>query len=84
MAVLDLASGPLRFRTLTEREQQVAALVCSGLANKEIARELGLCEGTVKQHLHNAYCKLRVGNCSGLIITLLDPKKAESSNGRGI
>ena len=83
MAVLGTATGPLKFGTLTAREQQVAALVCNGLANKEVARELDLCEGTVKQHLHSVYCKLGVRNRSGLIVVLLDPK-AEQNNGRQI
>jgi len=33
-------------------------VVARGLANKEIARELGLSEGTVKQHVHNIFLKL--------------------------
>ncbi len=41
----------------TNREQQVVALVCQGLSNKKIARELWLSEGTVKQHVHNILVK---------------------------
>jgi DNA-binding NarL/FixJ family response regulator len=39
--------------SLTPREYQVALLVGRGLCNKEIARELHLSDGTVKQHVHN-------------------------------
>ncbi len=42
---------------LTAREQQVIALVCQGLSNKEVARELGLSEGTVKLHVHSIIVK---------------------------
>ncbi|HSB60344.1 MAG TPA: response regulator transcription factor [Vicinamibacteria bacterium] len=47
-------------RALTSREIEVAALVARGRRNKEIARALGISEGTVKNHLHNVYEKLEV------------------------
>jgi two-component system nitrate/nitrite response regulator NarP len=43
---------------LSPREREVALVIARGLANKEIARELGLSEGTVKQHVHNIFLKL--------------------------
>ena len=53
---------------LTEREQQITALVCGGHSNKVIARELNLREGTVKQHLYVIFRKLAVRNRGELII----------------
>jgi two-component system nitrate/nitrite response regulator NarL len=47
--------------SLTSREAEIARLASRGLRNKEIARELHLCEGTVKMHLHHIYNKLRLG-----------------------
>jgi len=44
---------------LNNREREVAFLVTRGFANKEIARELGLSHGTVKQHVHSILLKLR-------------------------
>jgi DNA-binding NarL/FixJ family response regulator len=49
-------------RVLSPREREVALLVAQGLANKEIARELGLSHGTVKLHVHNIFLKLRARN----------------------
>jgi two-component system nitrate/nitrite response regulator NarL len=43
---------------LTNRELEVSVLVSEGLSNKHIARHVGICEGTVKIHLYNAYRKL--------------------------
>ena len=43
---------------LTAREREVAHLVAQGLANKEIARQLGLSHGTVKLHVHSIFLKL--------------------------
>jgi DNA-binding NarL/FixJ family response regulator len=44
---------------LSAREREVARLVARGLANKEIARELGLSQGTVKMHVHSISLKLK-------------------------
>ena len=46
-------------RLLSPREREVARLVARGLANKEIARELGLSQGTVKMHVHSISLKLK-------------------------
>jgi DNA-binding NarL/FixJ family response regulator len=45
---------------LTAREQEVLALVGRGLANKQIARALGIREGTVKAHLTNVFQRIGV------------------------
>jgi DNA-binding NarL/FixJ family response regulator len=43
---------------LTGREVEVLALMARGLANKQIAMELGISEHTVKFHLSSIYAKL--------------------------
>lgn len=45
---------------LTQRETEVLRLMAKGLANKEIARELGIGEKTVKTHVSNILSKLGV------------------------
>jgi DNA-binding NarL/FixJ family response regulator len=45
-------------RLLTPREEQVVALVADGLSNREVARELGLSEHTVKKYLFHIFDKL--------------------------
>lgn len=47
-------------RGLTEREQEVACLVADGASNKEVARQLGVAERTVKDHLSHIFSKLQV------------------------
>ncbi|WP_296716961.1 response regulator transcription factor [Erythrobacter sp.] len=49
-------------QVLTEREQQVVALVAEGLTNKEIARELGISPATVKVHVERLIGKLGVAD----------------------
>lgn len=46
--------------TLTPREMEVLNLMASGLANQEIAEQLGLTLSTVKSHIQNIYGKLGV------------------------
>lgn len=46
--------------TLTRRELQVVERLHRGCSNKEIARELGIMEDTVKKHLKNVFAKLGV------------------------
>ena len=43
---------------LTPREEEIAQLVAQALSNKEVARELGLSESTVKHHVHSIFGKL--------------------------
>jgi DNA-binding NarL/FixJ family response regulator len=57
---------------LTARETDVARLVAQGRRNKEIARELGISEGTVKMHLHNLYEKLSVTSRTELALLARD------------
>jgi DNA-binding NarL/FixJ family response regulator len=45
---------------LSEREEGVLRLVADGLANKQIARRLGISEGTVKAHLTSIFQRLGV------------------------
>jgi DNA-binding NarL/FixJ family response regulator len=47
---------------LTEREIEVLQLLAQGLANKQIALQLGISEHTVKFHISGVYTKLGVTN----------------------
>jgi DNA-binding NarL/FixJ family response regulator len=51
---------PTPVTELTAREQEVLALVGRGLANKQIARVLGIREGTVKAHLTSVFQRIGV------------------------
>lgn len=52
---------------LSERETEVLALVARGFANKEIAHELFLSEGTVKAHVSHVMSKLSVDRRTDLV-----------------
>lgn len=52
------APGETRVGPLSPREGQVLGLLAQGLANKEIARELGIRTTTVKNHVHAVLTKL--------------------------
>lgn len=67
----DLAA---RYRSLTGREKEVGQLVAQGLRNKEIARNLGIEESTVKMHRANALAKLGARTSAELtrILTIIE------------
>ena len=68
---LALAEGTARVSNgLTTREADIAHLISHGLNNKQIARELHLCEGTVKMHLHNIYKKLHLRSRTELALSV--------------
>ena len=51
-----------RLDALTEREIEVLQLIARGMANKEIARDLGVAEKTVKTHVSNILQKLHLAD----------------------
>jgi FixJ family two-component response regulator len=56
-----------RYDALTAREQQVMALVVSGMLNKQIASEIGASEATVKIHRGNVMRKMKAGSVVDLV-----------------
>jgi two-component system nitrate/nitrite response regulator NarL len=56
--------------TLTRRQIEVARAAVSGLSNKELAQRLGVSEGTIKNHLHAIYERLRLEGRLALLLYL--------------
>lgn len=56
---------------LSARERDVAALVCRGCTNIQIATELGISFATVKTHLLHIFAKADVANRTSLIARLM-------------
>jgi two-component system nitrate/nitrite response regulator NarP len=65
-----LASGDDALDTLTRRQIEVARAAVSGLSNKELAQKLGVSEGTIKNHLHAIYERLRLEGRRALLLYL--------------
>jgi DNA-binding CsgD family transcriptional regulator len=65
-----IRSGPADYRSplaLTEREQDVAALVAKGMTNSEVATELYISKKAVEYHLRNIFGKLGITSRRQLI-----------------
>ncbi len=58
----DVAGAPRKSGRLSPREQQVLQLIADGFENKQIARELGLSEATVKTYLRGVFDRLDVSS----------------------
>jgi len=56
-----------RYASLTHREQQVMALVVTGLLNKQVGGELGISEITVKAHRGKVMQKMRADSLPTLV-----------------
>ena len=56
-----------RYESLTNREQQIIALVASGYLNKQIAAEIGVTEVTVKVHRGNMMKKMGAKSLAELV-----------------
>lgn len=58
----DIESSVAEDAGLTDREMEVLELIGEGMTNQQIAEELVIEVGTVKNHVHNILDKLNVGN----------------------
>jgi len=56
-----------RYASLSRREQEVMALVVSGLMNKQVGGELGISEITVKAHRGRVMQKMQAGSFADLV-----------------
>jgi DNA-binding NarL/FixJ family response regulator len=56
--------------SLTDRQSGVMRLLANGLSYREIARDLGISESTVKQHAHAVYKTLGVSSRVQAMIAL--------------
>jgi len=57
-----------RINSLSGREREVVALVCEGLANRDIGARLAISEATVRHHLTSIFNKIAVQNRLELVI----------------
>ncbi len=56
---------------LTPRERQIAEMLCQGLRNGSIAKELRIKPGTVKTHTRNIYRKVHVKSKIAMLLTFV-------------
>ena len=61
-ALLTARTEGTRTAELSSREREVLVLLGAGMANKQIARRLGISEKTVKSHLTNVYRHIGVSD----------------------
>lgn len=59
---------------LTNRESELALLICKGLSNAEIAAELCISETTVKKHVSNIFEKLQISKREEILEFISNPQ----------
>ncbi len=60
---------------LTPRERKIFELLIDNMSTKEIAKELGISEKTVRNHISNVMQKLGVNGRAGAVVELLKLKE---------
>lgn len=63
---------------LTPREVQIAELICQGLRQGSIARQLDIRPGTVKTHIRNIYRKVKVKNKISMLLRFVGESRVAS------
>ncbi|MGH8890141.1 MAG: helix-turn-helix domain-containing protein [Acidothermaceae bacterium] len=62
--------------SLTERQLELVELVAQGRTNGQIARHLGISEGTVRKHLENIFERLGVNNRTAAVLRMFPRQTA--------
>jgi DNA-binding NarL/FixJ family response regulator len=65
---------------ITERQRQVLTWVVQGKSNKEIAREMGITEGTVKQHLRLLYDRIGIRSRIKIMALYISEEKTRTGD----
>jgi DNA-binding NarL/FixJ family response regulator len=79
---LNVSFGGARLAQLTSRERQVLTLAAQGYGNGQIAKELFICETTVKSHMSSVLLKLGVQDRTQAVILLLQSRETPASSAR--
>lgn len=61
-----------RWRTLSQREQEVTALLCLGYTNRQIAEKLFIAPDTVRTHMRHILYKFDLHSKDDLRLLLID------------
>ena len=70
---------PAKEIALSAREEEVRALICKGLSNKQIARQLGLSAGTIKIYVGKILLKMHLQNRTQVAVAHI-PTRSKADN----
>lgn len=66
-------------RPLTERQEAILEAIADGMTNKEIGRQLGIAEGSVKVHIKTIFRKLGVNNRTQAAARVLNGRSSRAA-----
>jgi len=78
-----VAVSPSGHDKLSPREREILGELARGASNKEIARDLGLAESTVKIHVQGILRKLNLTSRVQAAVYAVEQGMAASGKGRG-
>ena len=79
-AYLDVERRRRPVPRLTPRQKDLLCLLAAGHTNTQIARRLGISEGTVRTHLENIYKRLQVSSRTAAVARAFPGRIASHAN----
>ena len=70
---------PHATKLLTQREEQVAALIARGCSNRQLAEELVIATSTAERHVANILSKLGLGSRAQIAVWALENGVCETT-----
>lgn len=70
--LLNTSKANANFSKLTKREIEISKQIAKGLSNKDIAKELYITEGTVKNHITNILSKLSLSHRTQIALYVIE------------
>lgn len=70
MPTTEIVAGFCEAQRLTPRESQILQMICRGMKNAHIGRQLSVSDATVRLHMSNLHRKLGTGSKVDLVLKL--------------
>jgi DNA-binding NarL/FixJ family response regulator len=56
---------------LTPRQSELVERMCQGQSRQDIASEMGITDATIRSHLRDVFCQMKVTSSTGVVAAVL-------------